>query len=232
MGVLVLCYTTRIRFHLIHIERRKMPTFFDITHSLKNETTIWPGDEPIDISRIHECGVNAESTVRKLVMTSHTGTHIDAPAHFVVNGDTVDQIPLNVLIGECTVIETQADVIDSSVLDSLDIPKNTKRLLIKTQNSMHFTGTQPFDKNYVGLNANGAEWVVENGIQLVGIDYLSIACFSEIQATHNILLNHRIAVLESLYLKEVPQGVYTLIALPLKLEDGDGAPSRVVLYTE
>jgi arylformamidase len=206
-----------------------MTQLIDITHYIDNEMTVWPGDTPADITPTRVVGEGSRSTVSKLVLNSHTGTHIDAPAHFIANGRCVDALSLDVLIGKCVVVQTDADSISDEVLDGMSIPLDTRRLLIKTRNSARFTGDEPFFKDYVGVTTRGAKWLVSRGIQLVGIDYMSIAAHPDIQPVHHLLLGKEIVLLESLDLSAVAPGTYRLIALPLKLKGCDGSPARAVL---
>ena len=176
----------------------------------------------------HECNNS------RIACDTHIGTHIDAPLHFVNSGRTVDRIPLELLIGPCRVAYLPGQSrIDVETLASLQIAADTKRLLLKTDNSLLWLSEErKFRKNYVCLTEEGAQWLVQRGISLVGIDYLSIGSYGNGVKTHQILLEANVAVLEGLTLSEAEAGEYELICLPLKLVGAEGAPARVVLRTK
>jgi arylformamidase len=160
----------------------------------------------------------------------HTGTHIDAPLHFLATGSSVDQAPLNVLIGSVVVVDlSDVEVITAQTLQTLNLPSRTERLLIRTRNSELWRHATAFQPNFVALTADAAEWVVEQGIRLIGIDYLSIQRFDDGPETHIVLLRAGVVILEGLDLSQVLAGEYELFCLPLKLQGIEGAPARVVL---
>jgi arylformamidase len=165
-------------------------------------------------------------------MGSHTGTHIDAPYHFVDNGRKLHEIPMEQLVGEASVVEIgNVRSIDRRELESLDWT-GVERVLFKTHNSKHWQDGR-FYEEFVYLEPEGAEFLVERGIRLVGIDYLSIDRYrSDAHPTHFVLLTRNIVILEGLNLANVPAGRYRLAALPLNLQDADGAPARVILTDE
>lgn len=167
----------------------------------------------------------------KLECDVHIGTHIDAPWHFVPKGKTIEQLSLNKLIGEAFVINmTGLSEISKESLERLNIPSGVKKLLIRTDNSEHWRKKKPyFNKKYVALTADAASWIVENGIELVGIDYLSIQRYEDPPLTHEILLKAETVIVEGLNLSEVDPGIYEFICLPIKLVGADGAPARAVL---
>jgi arylformamidase len=154
---------------------------------------------------------------------------MDAPAHFIENGATIDTLDLDILIGDCLVVASDAASLDADTFAALQIPEKTRRLLVKTSNSKRFSGHEPFFEDYVGVTANGARWLIENGIALLGIDYLSVAEHPEIEAVHHLLLGNDVVLLETLNLRHVVPGAYQLVALPLRLENIDGSPVRAVL---
>ena len=167
-------------------------------------------------------------------MSAHTGTHVDAPAHFIPGGVGVDALDLNVLVGPALVVNAlKADVLTANVLDSLAIPDRFVRLLFKTRNSdRRAQAPQSFDKDYVALTQDAAEWLIVRGIQLVGIDYLSIAPFDNGVSTHRELLGSGVVVVEGLNLNGITPGRYHLTVLPLKIRGLDGAPARAILIDE
>lgn len=186
----------------------------------------------MQFDRLREAGDNSRSTVSRLTLSSHAGTHVDAPAHFLPGGGTVDQLDLDILIGPVQVAETDAPELTREVLEGLGIAEGCRRVLLKTTNSSRWTGVEPFFDDYVGVTQSGAAWLVEKGIGLAGLDYLSIASYSDILEVHQIFLRAGVVLLETLDLREVPAGFYELLCLPLKLEGLDGSPARAVLITD
>ena len=173
--------------------------------------------------------------IRAWRAVSILGTHVDAPAHFIENGATVEQLALDVLVGRATVVERlNDDIITPEILEAETLPAETKRLLFKTKNSALWSDPDhQFNPDFVALNAESASWMVDNGIKLVGIDYLSIQMFKDTEPlTHRILLDAGIIILEGLSLQAVNPGEYQLICLPLKLAGSEGAPARAILIEQ
>jgi len=166
----------------------------------------------------------------------HSGTHVDAPAHFIEGGAKVDSLPLASLLGEAEVVAVPQDVraINRSFV-AANCAVQSQRILFKTSNSAFWSNLHGgFREDYVYIDPEAAAWLVETGIKLVGIDYLSVEQFkSDSFETHQVFLSNGVVILEGLDLREVPAGVYELICLPLKIAggSGDGAPARVVLRT-
>ena len=208
-------------------------TIIDLTVPLSPDLPVWPGDPRVSVEPISRIALGAEANVSGLAFSSHTGTHVDAPWHFVESGVTLDDIPPERWIGACTVIEIPegASRVEPEHLEAARIPPGTERLLLRTTNSALWTsGTTAFVEDYVALSPDAARWVVERGLRLVGIDYLSIEPFDDqAHETHLTLLGAGVLVIEGLNLSAVSPGAYTLICLPLKLAGGDGAPARVLL---
>jgi len=174
----------------------------------------------------------AQSNVSYLELGVHSGTHIDAPHHFLNDGRTVDQLPLDLLIGPCYVVQLAGEIesISAGVLQGLTLPPDATRLLFRTSNShLWEQGKCSFVEEFVAISAEAAQWLVGRGIRLVGVDYLSVAPFGESIPTHTILLEAGVIVLEGLDLSAVPPGSYDLVCLPLKLLGAEGAPARAVL---
>lgn len=160
---------------------------------------------------------------------AHTGTHVDAPAHFLPSGATVDALPWDYYCGLVDVLWCpDASVIDAREVDRV-MPENPGRgVFFRTRNSDRLD--QPFDRGYVALDVSGAQRLVERGVVLVGIDYLSIEGYGDVAfPVHKILLGANVAIIEGLSLREVPPGRFDCLCLPIKLADGDGAPARVIL---
>jgi len=164
-------------------------------------------------------------------MSCHTGTHVDAPDHFLNNGITVEHLSLDVLVGRAYVLYLpDVTTITASVLMQAEIPPRTRRLLFKTRNSQLWAnGKLEFQTDFVGLSVDAAELLVDRNVKLVGIDYLSIAPYKMSSPVHSILLAAGVVVIEGLDLSKVSQGRYTLHCLPLKLGGVEGAPTRAIL---
>ena len=204
---------------------------YDISVGISPEIPVWPGDPPVVLERVKSLENGDEANVSRIQSGVHVGTHIDAPIHFVEGGATVDAIPLRSLLGRAYVVDLRkADVLDAATLESARIPPRTRRLLFKTRNSELWTsGESSFQRDFVAVDASGAEWLVKKGVKLVGVDYLSVAPFNDGVATHRILLEAGVVVVEGLNLARVSKGRYTLYCLPVKLMGSDGAPARAVL---
>jgi arylformamidase len=160
---------------------------------------------------------------------------VDAPLHFIENGATVEQLRLNILVGPARVVELPGiNIITPDMLDAQKLPPETDRLLFKTKNSELWTDPgHEFNPNFVALSPESANWMVNKGIKLVGIDYLSIQMFKDAEPlTHRLLLEAGIIIIEGLNLREVSPGVYQLICLPLKLAGCEGAPARAILVSQ
>lgn len=192
-------------------------------------TPRWPGSPEIAFSpelRIAD-GDPADDTT--ITMNIHTGTHIDAPSHFVPGAPTVEQVSLERLVGPCRVVSFEGLAkIDAAALEAADIPAGTTRLLCKTDNEPRWA-SEVFDEDFVGFSVDGAKWLVEHGIELVGIDYLSVQPYRESDEVHHTLLGAHVVVVEGLRLGHVNPGAYSLVCLPLKLSGVEGAPARAIL---
>jgi arylformamidase len=204
---------------------------YDITLTITPQLIVWPGDSPVVIKRTSSIALGDNSNVSQVTMSCHTGTHVDAPHHFLNNGKTVDNLSLDLLIGRAYVLYLpDINMITASILMDADIPPRTRRLLFKTRNSDYWAnGNNEFQTDFVGLSVDAAELLVDRNVKLVGIDYLSIAPYKMSTPVHTILLNAGMVVIEGLDLSQVSQGRYTLHCLPLKLGGADGAPTRAIL---
>jgi arylformamidase len=204
----------------------------DITLSIKPGMPVWPGDPAVELTQVSFIDQGANANVSHLSLGVHTGTHVDAPHHFLNDGRTVEQLPLDVLVGPCYVARVADDVpvITADVLAALGLPGGVTRLLFRTRNSALWTrGESAFQTDFVGVDAAGSAWLVDRGLRLVGVDYLSVAPYKQSRPTHVTLLQAGIVVVEGLDLSKVEQGFYDLACLPLKIAASDGAPARVVL---
>lgn len=207
---------------------------YDVTVPLRNGLPTWPGDPGIEIATSRSLANGDDANVSQLNFGAHTGTHVDAPAHFIEGAVKVESLPLEVLIGEAEVIEVPEEVrvIDEAFVDSHCTP-GTARIIFKTRNSKFWSEPEPrFHTDFTYVDVPAASKLVQLGLRLIGIDYLSIEKYgSEHHGVHHELLSHGVVILEGLDLSAVPAGRYELICLPLRLrsEKGDGAPARVVL---
>ncbi len=207
----------------------------DISLPISPNLPTWPGDPKIELRSISKMEDGADANVTHLSATVHIGTHVDAPYHFL-GGDapTVEQLDLGVLTGPAQVVALPelGAAITAADLEAASIPAGTTRLLLKTRNSALWArGERVFQEDFVALDAGAAEWVVAHGIQLVGVDYLSVAPFKAPVPTHRILLRAGVIPVEGLDLSAVEPGAYTLFCLPLKIMGSDGAPARAILIS-
>jgi len=203
---------------------------YDISMLLRPEMVVWPGDNPFAVEPAALIADGASANVSRLMMGSHTGTHVDAPLHFIDKGASVDQLDLGRLVGPAEVLDlTGRRAIDAAALENRLAPG--RFALFKT-NSSYLPDTAPFRDDYVYLTPDGARAVVDSGVRTIGIDYLSVGGGSEGAVTHRILLEAGVVVIEGLRLAEVAPGGYTLAFLPLKVQGCDGAPGRAVLFRQ
>jgi arylformamidase len=204
---------------------------YDITLTITPDMIVWPGDPKVSIQRTSNMDSGDNANVSQISMSCHTGTHVDAPHHFLNNGKTVEDLSLDLLVGRAYVLYLpEVNQITASVLRYAEIPPRTRRLLFKTKNSeLWKNGQHEFKSDFVALSVDAAEWLVDRNVKLVGIDYLSIAPYNLGTPVHTILLDAGMIVIEGLDLSKVSPGRYTLHCLPLKLGGADGAPTRCVL---
>lgn len=201
----------------------------DISVSLHKAMPLWPGSAGIDIKRVNSL-LNGDGTNDSVLNCDvHAGTHVEAPLHYIEGGESIDQLALDVLCGRTVISEvTGTGLISKKILDNLDLPDNLKRLIFKTSNSSLWNSNE-FTADYVAITEDGARWIVDRGIKLVGIDYLSIAPYHNSQPVHLALLEGGVTILEGLNLSQVPPGQYQLICLPLNLTNTEAAPARAIL---
>ena len=204
---------------------------YDVTVPIANTMPVWPGDPPVQLlPKSHESRDKSHIvSLTAITMGSHTGTHIDAPFHMIKGGKHLNEFPLDVFVGKVIVCEIPgARSIGRAHLEPMNW-SGVERVLFKTENSRHWQDGKFFEE-FVYLEPGAAEFLAGRGMRLVGIDYLSIDKFkSEGHPTHFALLTRSILILEGLNLSAVAPGEYTLYALPLNLQDADGAPARVIL---
>jgi arylformamidase len=208
---------------------------FDISVSIHPKLPVWPGDPQVVLERYRQQSKGDASNDSRLACSVHCGTHIDAPAHFIDKGTTIEQLSLDSLVGSATVVEfPEIDRITPDLLETQQIDAQTDRLLLKTKNSELWADPEhEFYPDFVAVSPESARWIVNRGIKLVGIDYLSIQMFNDAEPlTHRILLEAGVIILEGLNLQDVKAGTYQLICLPLKLAGSEGAPARAILIQE
>ena len=205
---------------------------YDISLPISPSLPVWPGDPAIVLEQVESMDQGADANVSRISVGVHIGTHVDAPHHFLNDGRTVEGLPLEVLTGPCYVTQLPdgIEAITAEVLEGSSLPDNTTRILFGTSNSRLWSrGETQFQKDFVAVTEDGAAWLVNGGIQLVGVDYLSVAPFDDSVPTHRVLLSAGVVVVEGLDLSAVPRGFYDLYCLPLKLRGAEGAPARAIL---
>ena len=206
---------------------------YDISVPISPETTpIFPGDPRVRVRPVARIAKGDPLDLTMLSLGVHTATHIDAPSHFVAGAPAVEGVPLEACFGPALVLSVDtAGAIDAGTLENAGVPPGTTRLLLKTRNSGLWR-TQDFDGGFAALAPDAAPWLLERGIVLVGIDYLSI---EPLEAStlgfpvHKALLGAGVVILEGVDLSEVEAGEYTLACFPIKITGSDGAPVRAVL---
>lgn len=204
---------------------------YDITLAITQDMPVWPGDTQPNLVLTDSIAAGGNANTSQITMSAHSGTHVDAPHHFMNDGRTIEGLSMEILVGRAYVLYLpNVDLITAGVLENAEIPPRTRRLLFKTRNSEFWArGVKEFQSDFVGISEDGAEYLVDRNVKLVGIDYLSVAPYKASRPTHRILLKAGIVVLEGLDLSKVSQGRYTLHCLPLKLAGSDGAPTRAIL---
>ena len=207
-------------------------TIYDISLSISPNLPTWPGDPGLKLEQYASMDQGEHNNATQISSSVHLGTHVDAPRHFLNDGSSVEQLPLDVLTGPCYVAQLPdgIEAITSEVLERTEITSEMKRVLFGTSNSHYWAkGESKFQTDFVAITEDGAEWLVERGIQLVGVDYLSVAPYEESIPTHRVLLQAGVVIVEGLNLSNIMRGFYDLYCLPLKIADSDGAPARAIL---
>lgn len=207
------------------------PKIYDISVPVSDDLLVWPGDPKVRVTRVSDLASGDVSTVSHLAMTTHSGTHIDTPSHFLPGEASLDEVALEVLVGTAVVVDTgPAETLTAEVLESLAIPAGAGRILFRTGNEAHWPEqAKAFREDFIGITEDGARWLADRGVKLVGVDYLSVAAFDDLVSAHKILLAAGMILLESITLAGVPAGDYELICLPLKIAGAEGAPCRAIL---
>jgi arylformamidase len=199
-----------------------MAEMIDISVPVWPGMIIYPGDPTVSLERVMSIADGGMCNLSRLELGVHTGTHVDAPVHFIDGAPAAESLPLDVLIGPARVVDlTGAERLDAAAFDGLELGE---RILLKTRNS-ELWAQDSFSEDHVGLTESGAKALVAGGVRLVGIDYLTIGD----EDAHHVLLGAGVVAVESLDLRGAEPGEYELICAPLKLVGSDGAPARALL---
>jgi arylformamidase len=207
-----------------------MAKLIDISIPISSDMPVWPGDPPVQVRPAKRVAAGDASNVSVLVLGSHTGTHVDPPSHFIEGGKSVDRLDPTIFVGPAWVLDLPdaAGEIGPVELESAGIPADAERLLIRTPNSGTLAPGRPFREDFACLSVEAAAWCVGRSLRLVGVDSLSVerADAPKEHPVHRTLLSAEVVIVEGLDLSTVPAGACELICLPLRVEDGDGAPAR------
>jgi len=199
-------------------------SWLDLTTTISDGMAYWPDNAPVHIRKTLSIAAGDAANVTEMSLSVHTATHVDAPLHFLADGDDITRLDLQTLIGPVLVVEIQHEqFITKAEIEHLKLGAGS-RILFKTRNSRREWATQPFDPDFVRVRADAATWLRDQGVVCVGVDYLSVGPAD----THHILLEAGISVIEGLALQQLEPGEYDMICLPLKIAGADGAPARVI----
>jgi arylformamidase len=203
--------------------------WIDISVPIYAGMVLYPGDPPVEISQPMHLDRGDVCTVSRLSLGVHTGTHVDAPSHFLKGAESVDSLSLEAMVGPAHVIE----ILDTAAIGEEDLSgrgiERGDRILLKTSNSARCWSSDEFVPDFAHLILDGAAYLAGAGVRTVGIDYLSIGHGDEGPDVHRVLLGAQILIVEGLNLSGVEPGAYDLVCLPLKIRGGDGAPARALL---
>jgi arylformamidase len=201
----------------------------DVSVPLDASLPTYPGNTPFALEAIKRMARGDSSNVSTLHMSAHAGTHVDAPRHFFDDAAGADGLPLELLIGRARVVEIASRRgIAAEDLAAVNLSEDV-RVLLKTHNSQLWASTK-FHEDYVGVTESGARHLLDHGIKVVGVDYLSVEEFKRHGApAHRVLLGGGVIVIEGLDLRDVEPGIYEMLCLPLRIVGADGAPARVLL---
>jgi arylformamidase len=202
----------------------------DISLAIREGLPTWPTSEGFRTRPAMRLEDGDPANVTILEMDVHTGTHVESSLHFLADGNPIDGLSLEQLVGAAEVVEIDGSAVTAAALEAASIPAEASRLLLKTANSARWaSGWGDFDPVYVSLTPDAAKWIVDRRFRLVGIDHLSIQQYDDDGETHRILMRAGIAILEGLNLAAVEPGTYTLVAAPIKLVGVEAAPARALL---
>ncbi len=200
----------------------------DVSIPLRTGMVHWPGDKPVVIEQTQSIARGDPANLSVLSMGAHSGTHIDAPRHFLASGKTIDQMPPDVMVGRARVIGIAGAAVEPGDLSKCAIGAGD-RVLFKTANSARPWTSGAFSEDYVYISEAAAAYLAEKRVGLVGIDYLSVADFRSTAGTHRLLMEAGVWLVEGLYLADIEPGEYCLVCLPLKIAGAEGAPARALL---
>jgi arylformamidase len=210
-----------------------MSRLIDVSLPIGPELLVWPGDPPVEVVPRLRLSAGDPANVSEVRMGTHTGTHVDPPNHFIEGARGIDVVPMDQLFGPAVVADARH--LDRPIvpadLDALALPEGAERVLLRTANSELWRRLPvEFPGVYACLTPDAARWVVDRGIRLIGVDFLSVeAKGAEGHPTHHILLESGVVIIEGLNLGDVEPGEYTLACMPLRIVDGDGGPARAIL---
>jgi arylformamidase len=203
---------------------------FDVSVPIYPGMVVYDGNPSVEIERAQSIAAGANANISRLDLGAHTGTHVDAPVHFMDGWPGTESLPLDVLVGPVNVVDATplaGKVLGEEELRTLDLPERAERIVFKTRNSRLWASDE-FTRDFIRLDGAGARLLIGRGIRLVGIDYLSIGDGD----AHVALFEAGVVPLEGLDLREIEPGEYKLVCLPLRVVGSDGAPSRAILIQE
>ena len=205
-----------------------MADSIDISLRLRADMPTWPGSPGVRIRQTRTIASGNPANESTLEMDVHCGTHVEAPLHFIDGADPMGSIPLEVLVGPARV-EHLPDAESIGPDELAGVPPGTERLLLRTRNSELWPSADGFREDFVALTLEGARWIADHGIKLVGVDYLSVQRWGDDPETHRVLMRAGVAILEGIDLGNAPAGDYRLTCLPLRIETTEAAPARAIL---
>ncbi|WP_425409798.1 cyclase family protein [Hyphococcus sp.] len=205
----------------------------DISINIEEDMIYWWEGKKPEMRSVFKISEGAPSEVTRWLLGSHTGTHIDAPRHFIEDGDTVEKLPLDIFVGPARVVDaTTADdaQIDAAMVEKANLNGAT-RVLFKTSNSTKLLTQKDYKPDFVGITADGAQALVDAGVKFVATDYVTVEAPDQCKEwpTHHILCGNGVIILENADLAKIEDGEYFLCCLPIKLKGSEGAPARTVL---
>ena len=209
--------------------------WIDVTYPIFENMVSWPGQPEVAITRQDDMSCGDDANVSILRFSAHTGTHMDAPCHFLAQQEDITSAPLSVLMGTVRVADLDgATAITDTAIEAYE--KRTRRLakderiIFRTANSeRNWPADAEFDKGYAAVMPAAAELLVDRQVSFVGVDYLSVAPFADPATTHRLLLHQRIWIVEGIDLRQIAEGDYEMICLPLKIKTSDASPVRILL---
>ncbi|MGO9139412.1 MAG: cyclase family protein [Syntrophales bacterium] len=205
--------------------------WIDLSLTLKSNMVHWPTDPSFSIERVRDMDKGDTVNLSKITMGAHSGTHVDAPVHFIKGAKGVDRLLFDSLIGPARIVGiADADTIKEKELAGLGIKKG-ERILLRTRNSLNkLLHKNTFTEDFVYIEKDAAEFLATCGIKTLGVDYLSVGGYKKNGPdVHRLLLGAGILVIEGLDLNEALPGNYDMICLPMKILDSDGAPARMIV---